>query len=49
MPGTAVYLNADPELTPGALLHNLKHNGVLHEHNVIVDGAHHRRAARLRG
>jgi KUP system potassium uptake protein len=36
VPGTAVYLNADPELTPGALLHNLKHNGVLHEHNVVV-------------
>jgi KUP system potassium uptake protein len=36
VPGTAVYLNADPELTPGALLHNLKHNGVLHRHNVIV-------------
>ena len=36
VPGTAVYLNADPELTPGAMLHNLKHNGVLHQHNVIV-------------
>jgi len=34
--GTAVYLTADPELTPSALLHNLKHNGVLHAHNVIV-------------
>jgi KUP system potassium uptake protein len=34
--GTAVYLTADAELTPGALLHNLKHNGVLHEHNAIV-------------
>ena len=37
VPGTAVYLNANPELTPGALLHNLKHNGVLHEHNVFVN------------
>lgn len=36
VPGTAVYLNADPDLTPGSLLHNLKHNGVLHQHNVIV-------------
>jgi len=36
VPGTAVYLTADPELTPSALLHNLKHNGVLHEKNVIV-------------
>jgi KUP system potassium uptake protein len=34
--GTAVYMTNDPELTPGALLHNLKHNGVLHEHNVLV-------------
>ncbi len=36
VPGTAVYLNADSELTPGALLHNLKHNGVLHENNIVV-------------
>ncbi len=36
VPGTAVYLNADTELTPGALLHNLKHNGVLHQCNVVV-------------
>ena len=34
--GTAVYLTADPDLTPSALMHNLKHNGVLHTHNVIV-------------
>jgi KUP system potassium uptake protein len=34
--GTAVYLTPEPDLTPGALLHNLKHNGVLHEKNVIV-------------
>ncbi len=34
--GTAVYLTADPALTPSALLHNLKHNGVLHTHNAIV-------------
>ncbi len=34
--GTAVYLSADPESTPGALLHNLKHNSVLHERNVIL-------------
>ncbi|HET9159984.1 MAG TPA: KUP/HAK/KT family potassium transporter, partial [Caulobacteraceae bacterium] len=25
--GTAVFLTAQPDLTPGALLHNLKHNG----------------------
>ena len=34
--GSAVYLTADPDVTPSALLHNLKHNGVLHAHNVIV-------------
>jgi KUP system potassium uptake protein len=34
--GLAVYLSPDPELTPGALLHNLKHNGVLHQKNAIV-------------
>jgi KUP system potassium uptake protein len=34
--GTAVYLTSHPELTPSALLHNLKHNGVLHRMNVIV-------------
>ena len=34
--GTAVYLTSHPELTPSALLHNLKHNGVLHKMNAIV-------------
>ena len=34
--GTAVFLTADPETTPAALLHNLKHNKVLHEKNVIL-------------
>ena len=33
--GTAVFLTADPGAAPGALLHNLKHNQVLHE-NVII-------------
>jgi KUP system potassium uptake protein len=36
VPGTAVYLTADPAHAPGALLHNLKHNKVLHQHNVIL-------------
>jgi KUP system potassium uptake protein len=36
VPGTAVFLTSDPEYTPTALLHNLKHNKVLHEHNVIL-------------
>jgi KUP system potassium uptake protein len=34
--GTAVFLTADPEFTPTALLHNLKHNKVLHEHDVTL-------------
>ena len=34
--GTAVFLTSDPELVPGALLHNLKHNRVLHQRNLIV-------------
>ena len=34
--GTAVFLTSDPEFSPTALLHNLKHNKVLHEHNVIL-------------
>ena len=36
VPGTAVFLTSDPEFAPTALLHNLKHNKVLHEHNVIL-------------
>ncbi len=36
VPGTAVFLTAHPEFAPTALLHNLKHNKVLHEHNVIL-------------
>ncbi|MEG3176434.1 potassium transporter Kup [Sphingomonas sp. RB3P16] len=33
--GTAVFLTANPDSAPGALLHNLKHNKVLHEKNLI--------------
>jgi len=33
---TAVYPVADPQTVPKALLHNLKHNQVLHENNVIL-------------
>ncbi len=36
VPGTAVFLTADPESAPTALLHNLKHNRVLHERNIIL-------------
>ena len=34
--GTAVFLTSAPETAPAALLHNLKHNKVLHEKNVIL-------------
>jgi KUP system potassium uptake protein len=36
VPRTAVYTVADPETLPQALLHNLKHNQVLHETHVIL-------------
>ncbi len=36
VPGTAVFLTSDPGFAPTALLHNLKHNKVLHENNVIL-------------
>lgn len=36
VPGTAVFMNADPQSVPHALLHNLMHNKVLHERIVIV-------------
>jgi KUP system potassium uptake protein len=35
-PGAAVFLTSDPDVAPSALLHNLKHNHVLHSRNVIV-------------
>jgi KUP system potassium uptake protein len=35
-PGTAVFLTSDPTIAPVALMHNLKHNKVLHERNVIL-------------
>jgi KUP system potassium uptake protein len=36
VPGTAVFMTANPEGTPIALLHNLKHNKVMHERNLIL-------------
>ncbi len=36
VPGTAVFLTADPGSAPTALLHSLKHYKVLHEHNVVL-------------
>ena len=34
--GTAIFLNSDPNGTPIALLHNIKHNKVLHQTNIMV-------------
>jgi KUP system potassium uptake protein len=34
--GTAVFLTGNPHAAPSALLHNLKHNHMLHERNVIL-------------
>ncbi|MBX9741132.1 MAG: potassium transporter Kup [Beijerinckiaceae bacterium] len=36
VPGTAIFLTSDPEVAPSALMHNLKHNKVLHERVLIV-------------
>jgi KUP system potassium uptake protein len=36
VPGTAIFLTSDPQSTPTALLHSLKHYKVLHENNVIL-------------
>ena len=41
VPGTAVFLSAELGITPNALLHNLKHNKVLHEQNLFVTVRHH--------
>ncbi len=34
--GTAVYLTADPKGVPKAMLHNLKHNKVLHDLTIVL-------------
>ena len=34
--GTAIFLTSDPQTAPAALLHNLKHNHVIHERNIIL-------------
>lgn len=36
VPGTAIFMYSDPNLTPPALLHNLKHNKVLHDQVVLL-------------
>jgi KUP system potassium uptake protein len=35
-PGTAVFLTANPNFVPNALLHNLKHNAVLHQRVIFL-------------
>jgi KUP system potassium uptake protein len=35
-PGTAVFLTSNPTFAPTALMHNLKHNKMLHQHNAIL-------------
>jgi KUP system potassium uptake protein len=35
-PGTAIFLTSDPDMAPVALMHNLKHNKVLHEKNIVL-------------
>ncbi len=36
VPGAAIFLSSTPEGVPPALLHNVKHNKVLHERNIIL-------------
>jgi len=36
VPGTAVFMSSNAEATPLALLHNLKHNRVLHKHVIFL-------------
>ncbi|WP_026435441.1 potassium transporter Kup [Acidovorax sp. JHL-9] len=39
--GTAVFLTAEPGAVPNAMLHNLKHNKVLHRQNLFVTVRNH--------
>jgi len=39
--GTAVFLTSEPGVVPNALLHNLKHNKVLHDQNLFVTVRNH--------
>ncbi|NHB56813.1 potassium transporter Kup [Acinetobacter sp. 194] len=36
VPGNAVFLTGTPDLVPHAMLHNIKHNKVLHERNIMI-------------
>ena len=48
VPGTAVFLNANPQTTPLALRANVEHNHVLHERVIIVSLRDRAGAARVR-
>jgi len=39
--GTAVFLTSEPATVPNAMLHNLKHNKVLHQQNLFVTVRYH--------
>ena len=43
-PRTAVFMVANPDTVPQALMHNLKHNCVLHEQNLILSVVFHEQA-----
>jgi KUP system potassium uptake protein len=36
VPGTAIFLTSDPFVAPSSLMHNLKHNKVLHERIILM-------------
>jgi len=36
VPGTAIFMTAQPTGTPAALVHNLRYNKILHEHVVVL-------------
>ena len=36
VPGEAIFLTGTPTIVPHAMLHNIKHNKVLHERNILV-------------
>ncbi len=36
VPRTAIFLSAEPDAVPQALLHNMKHNCVLHQRNIVL-------------
>ena len=37
VPGTAIFLTGDPYAAPTSMLHNLKHNKVMHERNILLN------------